>query len=40
MNITNERKRFVRKDLKLFLALMISFGIAGTVVFLIGVNVL
>ena len=38
--MTDEEKMIIRKDLKRFLVLMISFGIAGTVVFLIGINVL
>lgn len=40
MRLTDEEKMIMRKDLKRFLALMVSFGIAGTVVFLIGINVL
>ena len=38
--MADEEKMIIRKDLKRFFVLMISFGIAGTVVFLIGINAL
>ena len=40
MKLSDEEKKVIKKDLKRFFVLMISFGIAGTVVFLIGITAL